>query len=799
MEREIRDGTKKAGDEAEAEDDFGGFVEAAERAGSRAGKGFGTNMVRDANGRLREASTGKFAKEVDRFGNEVADHASKSFGDRFSLGLGKRISGFGKLLAPKWIQTIFVWAAVIGPAALILVKQLAPIAGLLGALVPAALGGAAAVGVLVTAFKGIGTAITDAGKDQAAYQKDLKNLSPAAREFVKEIVAAKPALHALRLEIQDRFFTGFAGSITLITKKLLPALRTSLGGLAFQLGDTGKKIVETFSDAKSTSALNQIITGFSAALAAATPGWQKFIDALLVIGKDAVPLLNKLAAGFTNALTTFDNFINRVDKSGQLTTFFDNAYRSLQNLAPAFHDLARILRDIFGSIPPGASILTTILDTVANFFDQLRSSGTLTTLFNAYTQFFTTLSEVLKPLVPVLVQFLGLFGSTFIKILQQLGPPLTVLATALAQALLPILPVLAQLLTSLAPVLGTIAEAIAQLVVAVAPSLPPLLRALAPILVIFAQALAQLFTVAGGALAKLLPPLLSLLTQALKMLLPFVQAVAPVIVDLAKAFGVLLSPGLLGALRLLSDLLKLISPLLTIMTGAFAALDLIIGDDSVGATQRMNGAAAAMLGMDAAGHAANGTIAVFQGVMENTSPTVDKFGRTVCGAMTSIGGPKGCVHEVTKSFNDLSTGISQSTETAERRLALFQRRTEQTMAKIKAVFASIAGSGPSGGPATGTQPGQKVKAHARGYITHGPEFAMIGEGGSPEVVLPTNDPRRARQLLHDSGVAAQMGTGTPVVNVTVLVGNEELDSHIDTRIEYADDRTAGQILAGTRS
>jgi len=181
---ELKRGVEEAGQKVEKEDDFGGFVKAANKAGSRAGKEFGDGFIRDSEGRLRTLD-GRFAKEGEKAGD--------AFGDGVEKKSKSRIQRLGKLLAPAWARTIAVWVAILTPAAANLLSVILPAVGVIGLIIPAALGAAASLVVLKLAFKDVGTAIKDIGTDK--FNDDLKKLAPAARDFVKQIAKFKPAFH----------------------------------------------------------------------------------------------------------------------------------------------------------------------------------------------------------------------------------------------------------------------------------------------------------------------------------------------------------------------------------------------------------------------------------------------------------------------------------------------------------------------------------------------------------------------------------------------------------------------------
>ena len=89
-------------------------------------------------------------------------------------------------------------------------------------------------------------------------------------------------------------------------------------------------------------------------------------------------------------------------------------------------------------------------------------------------------------------------------------------------------------------------------------------------------------------------------------------------------------------------------------------------------------------------------------------------------------------------------------------------------------------------------PGGQQK-YADGGIVTGPTNALIGEAG-PEVVIPLTKPARAAELMAQSGLSSM---GTP--NITVYIGNTQVDAYIDARVNQSNAVTARSLAYGSRS
>lgn len=89
--------------------------------------------------------------------------------------------------------------------------------------------------------------------------------------------------------------------------------------------------------------------------------------------------------------------------------------------------------------------------------------------------------------------------------------------------------------------------------------------------------------------------------------------------------------------------------------------------------------------------------------------------------------------------------------------------------------------------------GKRIPQYAEGTIATKPTLGVFGEAG-PEAVIPLNNPARAMQLMNQSGLSSMV---SPVVNV--YVGNQQLDSYIDTRVDRRMTTTARGLAYGSRS
>lgn len=83
--------------------------------------------------------------------------------------------------------------------------------------------------------------------------------------------------------------------------------------------------------------------------------------------------------------------------------------------------------------------------------------------------------------------------------------------------------------------------------------------------------------------------------------------------------------------------------------------------------------------------------------------------------------------------------------------------------------------------------------HADGGVFTQPHMGVVAEAG-PEAIIPLNNPARAAQVMNEAGLG---GMASPSVNV--YIGNQQLDSYIDSRVDNRVRVTARSLSYGTRT
>ena len=251
----------------------------SEKSLDRAGKDFGDKVVNSMSKRIGERGR-EFGKSIERatksvvinvkskinydknsiknffrrlfhrkdFGDTISQEVGAAFDDMgrrggvFSkltqgiadaVGAGFNVSGRSPLIAiliPAILALVgVVLAAVQAVNALVAVLFIVP--GLLASI-------GLQVGVVMIAFQGMGEAIKGAfaAKNAKELKSALKDLTPSARDFVKELLPLRSLFRDIGRTVQEKFFAKLTGVITAIRKSLGPSLIKGFGTLASAAG-----------------------------------------------------------------------------------------------------------------------------------------------------------------------------------------------------------------------------------------------------------------------------------------------------------------------------------------------------------------------------------------------------------------------------------------------------------------------------------------------------------------------------------------------------------------------------------
>lgn len=347
-------------------------------------------------------------------------------------GVFKKLVGQAALLSVLGVVTQLV--ASLGAGAVGLVSALAPLSGaliaypgILGALVQG-------LGVAKLAFSGVGKAL--GGNAQA-----MKDLTPAAQAFVKQIQALKPELDSLKKAAQGALFSGVTQGLKSAIVNF-PILRNIVAGTAGELGNlaaaAGRLVgSKAFGSNLQTIGATNITVLHNLGFAALS-----LISALSKVLAAAGPFLTWLSKVAQNAGAAASKAATLGQQTGVMAAFFDKTKSTLQIVGSILGNLARFLVNVGKAAAPlGQSILVSLNDKLSEL---AHWSGTITGQ-NSLKKFF----EDAKPGLTAAARLIGAVASAIGSFAggQQLAPFLDQIRTQLV-------PVFANLVKSTTAVFG---------------------------------------------------------------------------------------------------------------------------------------------------------------------------------------------------------------------------------------------------------------------------------------------------------------------------------------------------------
>ncbi|MFD5566656.1 hypothetical protein [Streptomyces cadmiisoli] len=173
-------------------------------------------------------------------------------------------------------------------------------------------------------------------------------------------------------------------------------------------------------------------------------------------------------------------------------------------------------------------------------------------------------TEVLQALIPILPTLADFFVSVTDALLALVGP-LGEVATSIAQQLGPILADIAPMLGDFASML---ADTLAEILPPLAAALLSLVDAFAPLLPVIAELVGMVLEMAGGVLIELLPSLLELVQAGVDLTL----ALLPIVPPLAELLGLVIAVGVNVLSWLLPPILSLVGALVGPLTSAISTV-----------------------------------------------------------------------------------------------------------------------------------------------------------------------------------------------------------------------------------
>ncbi len=311
------------------------------------------NVARDAGGRFAR----RLVRSVE---DEIKDALTSSGGSggggpfkfigqaiQDAIGSGFGVSGKSPLVTFLTFLVGYIIALVLG--ALQIVNALVAVIATLPALLVAV---GIQAGIVMLAFHGMGTAIQGAlaAKNAKELNAAIKDLTPSAQAFVKEIVNAKSAFSEIQKISQEGFFAGL-GNIIGPLMDVLTSARGGIGDLARDLGEFFRGIALFFASPSFRQFLKDVLPATGKFLDRFGPAFVTFLTGLIKFADATLPFLNILGGIASNIFEKWGLDLGKIAKDPATKQWFSDMEDTLQSV-----------RDLLGALTDFVVIFLAELD-----------------------------------------------------------------------------------------------------------------------------------------------------------------------------------------------------------------------------------------------------------------------------------------------------------------------------------------------------------------------------------------------------------------------------------------------------
>lgn len=391
--KELGDAAEKAGGDA-GERAGKGFAKkgkaALDKAAKEAGKSALSRLTGFFDSRRGNDSGSLFGSISGAISGGIADglkagqSAASSIGD-FGSKIGGAFSKVGDIGGSVGSVLQIGAMALLIPVAIQLAGALVQLGGALFAL-PALAGVAvAAIAPLIIAFQGIGGAVSAGlSGDTEAFNQALKGLAPSARSVVKEIVGLGPAFKSIKANVQGAFFAPLVGTIKPLAQTLLPVLNNGLTIAAKSLGRFAAGFVDLLTSNDIVEDIGDVFESTSRIIDRIAPSLVNLGGVLFGVMEKGLPFVERFFAAIGTGIDRFTSFLGGIQQDGRLNSWLEKASAILGDTVRLAKELGTYLLTILGGEigDNGASFINDFADAVARLNAYLKSEDGQKALHN---------------------------------------------------------------------------------------------------------------------------------------------------------------------------------------------------------------------------------------------------------------------------------------------------------------------------------------------------------------------------------------------------------------------------------
>lgn len=692
------------------------------------------------------------------------------------------------------------------------------------------------------AMVGVGEAIEAAFDPETTpeeLEKALKRLAPEARAFVVELRGMRSQLRAVQQAVQNQFFENFDNVVRQLGRTVLPDLRNALVRVSGSFNEMTRRAAASAIALSESGVLGQALGSVTRSIQSLRDAPAAAVTGFGALAAAAGPQLEKIAARVAALADRISQDLVDAFRSGDLTKSINEAFSNLASLGRSAVNVLGGLRNVFAGLQANGRGLFETLEDITGTFRQVTGSREFQSVLGELARTAATLGNNLKivvgpalgavgalfeALAPSVRKVLDSLGPTLAGALEDLKPlfdgvgdavggfmeaasPLVDLAIELigliGGALGPIFATLGDIFRSMAPVLRQVAD---NFLAVARPILEQLGPAFEKVFPKFSEAAERIFPKVADVLARLEPGFKKL-GEAVAQLLPLLAEINALIVEKVIAalekLGPLLQPLIDKLIELASGALELVA--FAIENFVAPALEIVI--DLLNGDFRSALLKTIQLGRDVDKF----LTAAFNSLKENVTTALRTLGNNIVNAFNSAlnqarDGVNRKLAEITQFFRNLPGRIQSALGNLGTTLfnagsAIVEGMIRGVQAKVGSLLAQLADI---------ARRAKDTVTSVLGIASPSKEFAKIGDfmiQGIQVGIARSSDALRRDLEGLAFAMPAMAGAGAgagslvlpqqqaPVANVTVMIGNQILDRHIDVRMDSAfarRDRVAAQ-------
>ncbi|MFE2751560.1 hypothetical protein ACFXGA_06105 [Actinosynnema sp. NPDC059335] len=324
----------------------------------------------------------------------------------------------------------------------------------------------------------------------SAAGKAAPALARSAQQVVDAVKGLQPEFDALRLDVQERMFSGLGSRITELADRYLPMLRSEMGETATTFNGMAHDIADFLAQDSTVDDFGTSLDNFNglwhATRGAIQPAAQVLLD-FVTVGSELLP---EVGEDVTDLTQRFADFIRTARESGKLEEWMRDGVDQVKALGRALKNVARIFAAVArASNAEGAGLFHTLdelTDRLADFLESAEGQEALTKLFAAVGDAVDVLLPVLKALVSTGADI----AQVLVRIGERIGPGAVAVIEGLGKAFDQAEPSLLDLADAVGEFLEALGDAgplVGELAGGVADVLTPAVRALADLLQLLAD------------------------------------------------------------------------------------------------------------------------------------------------------------------------------------------------------------------------------------------------------------------------------------------------------------------------